>query len=115
TFGPTMNDITSLQGQGYDAWLSAQFTTPTTSMYQQVYNRATTSSATGDALDGARITECWWRIAVTAPDQLRQRVAFAYSEIFVVSKVEDAIDAQPAGLCTYHDMLANDAFGHFRQ
>src|SRR5213078_1371983 len=66
------------------------------------------------ALDGARITECWWRIAVTAPDQLRQRVAFAYSEIFVVSKVEDAIAGQPAGLATYHDMLANDAFVNFR-
>jgi uncharacterized protein (DUF1800 family) len=33
----------------------------------------------------------WWQLALTAPDQLRQRVAFALSEIFVVSDVNDAL------------------------
>ena len=28
----------------------------------------------------------WWQQSVTAPDQLRQRVAFALSEIMVVSE-----------------------------
>jgi uncharacterized protein (DUF1800 family) len=36
------------------------------------------------------------------------------NEIFVVSRVEDAIDAQPAGLATWHDMLADNAFVNFR-
>ncbi|HEV8293665.1 MAG TPA: DUF1800 family protein, partial [Tepidisphaeraceae bacterium] len=115
TFGPSTDEINNVVNVGFDTWLNQQFNTPTTSMYNYVYQRCTQSSSANDELVGARITETWWRIALTSPDQLRQRVAFAYSEIFVVSKVEDAIDAQPAGLCTYHDMLANDAFGNFRQ
>jgi uncharacterized protein (DUF1800 family) len=115
TFGPSSDDINNLVAVGFDSWLNTQFNAPTTSMYNYVYQRATQSNAAGDALDGGKITETWWRLALTGQDQLRQRVAFAYSEIFVVSKVEDAIDGQPAGLCTYHDMLANDAFINFRQ
>ncbi len=115
TFGPATDEVTNLVNIGFDAWLEQQFNTPTTSMYNYVYQRCTQSSNTLDELSGARITETWWRIAMTGQDQLRQRVAFAYSEIFVVSKVEDAIDAQTAGLCTYHDMLADDAFVNFRK
>jgi len=117
TFGPSSDDITNLVNVGFDAWLNQQFATPTTSMYQMVYNRCTQSSSANDTIvnGGGRVTESWWRIALTGQDQLRQRVAFAYSEIFVVSKVEDAIANQTPGLATYHDMLAKDAFGNFRQ
>ncbi len=117
TFGPSSTDITNLVNVGFDAWLNQQFNTPTTSMYQMVYDRCTQSSSANDTIvnGGGRITESWWRIALTGQDQLRQRVAFAYSEIFVVSKIEDAIANQTPGLATYHDMLANDAFVNFRQ
>src|SRR5262249_35710261 len=55
----------------------------------------------------------WWKIALTAPDQLRQRVALALSEIFVVSDV--AFDNSATdGLANYYDMLGNGAFGNFR-
>ena len=46
---------------------------------------------------------------LTAPDQLRQRVAFALSEIFVVST--NSVNAQ--SVVTYQNMLANDAFANF--
>lgn len=114
TFGPTLAEIARVQSIDLNPWLDDQFAKPTTSMYQTVYTRCTTSAASGDQLDQARITETWWKNAITAPDQLRQRVAFAYSEIFVVSEIDEAIAGQPAGLATYHDMLANDAFGNFR-
>jgi uncharacterized protein (DUF1800 family) len=115
TFGPTTAQITALQAQGFDSWLEQQFNTPTNSIYAEVYRRATTSAAAADELIGSRITEAWWRYAITGNDQLRQRVAFALSEIFVVSRVEEAIDVQPAGLASWHDMLANNAFGNFRK
>jgi uncharacterized protein (DUF1800 family)/uncharacterized protein (DUF1501 family) len=41
-------------------------------------------------------------------------VAFALSEIFVVSDVASQLAQQPDGLADYYDMLANDAFGNFR-
>jgi uncharacterized protein (DUF1800 family) len=49
---------------------------------------------------------------VTAPDQLRQRVAFALSEIFVVSDVGSGISTN--ALAVYYDVLVRNAFGNFR-
>jgi uncharacterized protein (DUF1800 family) len=114
TFGPTSDDIEMVKTMGYDAWLEQQFAQPTTPMLDIVKARVAEQVSPANALSGQRITDAWWRIALTGNDQLRQRVAMAYSEIFVVSKVEESIDGQPAGLCSYHDMLANRAFDNFR-
>ena len=47
--------------------------------------------------------------------RLRQRVAFALSEIFVASSLGNDITNYPDGVATYWDLLARDAFGNFRQ
>ena len=46
-------------------------------------------------------------------DQLRQRVAFALSEIFVISDAENFSDQQLA-LANYYDILIRYSFGNFR-
>ena len=90
--------------------------TPTyssSSMYNQIYVRVTTAQAPnnyGDTLDDDRVHEAWWKNAVAAPDQLRQRIATALSEFFVVSEIDDNIDGNIPGLASYYDMLADDAF-----
>jgi len=87
-------------------------------MYYQIYNRVTTPqppNAYGDSLADDRVHECWYKNAVTGPDELRQRIATAYSEIFVVSEIDDTIDGNIPGLASYYDMLADDAFVNFRQ
>ena len=53
----------------------------------------------------------FWKNALTANDQLRQRVAFALSQIFVVST--DMVNART--IPSYQNLLAGDAFGNFRQ
>ncbi len=52
---------------------------------------------------------------VNAPDQLRQRVAFALSEIMVISANGNSMYQHPEAMATYWDVLANDAFANFRQ
>ena len=52
----------------------------------------------------------WWKTILFAPDQLRQRMAFALSEIFVVS--DRGVDAR--GLPLYYNTLSKDAFGNYR-
>ncbi len=47
-------------------------------------------------------------------DQLRQRVAWALSQIFVVSQV-GALQNLPNATADFYDMLARDAFGDFRK
>lgn len=87
------------------------------SMYATLYNRVClpqAPNAYGDSYSTDRIHEAWWRNAVKADDSLRQRVATALSELFVVSEIDGTIAGNPAGLASYYDMLADDAFGNFR-
>jgi uncharacterized protein (DUF1800 family) len=48
----------------------------------------------------------------TAPDQLRQRVAFALGQIFVISSLTDNT---PQEFTPYLNLLENDAFTNYRQ
>lgn len=116
TFGPTAADIAALMSEGYSRWIAAQMALPETSHLATTQADATAYPPTGQfpIIENNRYA-AWWKIAVTAPDQLRQRVAFALSEIFVVSDVASSLANQPAALANYNDMLANDAFGNFRQ
>jgi uncharacterized protein (DUF1800 family) len=59
--------------------------------------------------------DAWWTHAIAGPDQLRQRVAFALSEILVVSNTTGNLGEQPGALPTYYDVLVRGAFGNFRQ
>ena len=55
----------------------------------------------------------WFQHALHGDDQLRQRVAFALSEIMVVSQL-GALGNQPYALADYYDVLARNAFGNYR-
>ena len=57
--------------------------------------------------------DVWFRNAVTGQDQLRQRVAFAWSEIMVVSQV-GALNNLPYSVSSYYDLLATQGLGDFR-
>ena len=56
----------------------------------------------------------WWHNSITAPDEVRQRVALALSEILVVSDLPDELLLSPLALTTYYDVLLDGAFGNFR-
>lgn len=56
----------------------------------------------------------WFENALDGPDQLRQRVAYALSQLLVVSHTEFPLNARPEALAHYYDLLAQHAFGNFR-
>ena len=88
------------------------------SMYQTIYPHITTPQAPNayaDAMNTDRVTEAWWGNVLSGQDQLRQRIATAYSEIWVVSEIDSNLANNVPGLATYYDMLADDAFVNFRQ
>lgn len=107
TFGPTLTDIQNVQNVGIDAYITNQFNTP----YTPLPNIPTPLPAV--CLTANTPTVCeeseWWQVALTGNDQLRQRVAFALSEIFVISS--DSVNATT--ITYYHNMLAQDAFTNF--
>ncbi len=116
TFGPTLNDINTVVSEGYTAWIANQTALPETSHLTETRADATAFPTTGQtAPTQNNRQEAWWKNSVTGPDQLRQRVAFALSQIFVVSDVATSLSQQPEALANFYDMLAKDAFGTYRQ
>ena len=115
TFGPTLNDIKTVVSQGYSQWIANQMALPATSHLAATRADAAAFPNTGMyPITADNRQAAWWKTVVTAPDQLRQRVAFALSEIFVVSDVASTLQDQPEALANYCDLLAGDAFGNFR-
>ena len=51
---------------------------------------------------------------MAGPDPVRQRIALALSEIFVISERQDTLFLNPAGRADYYDMLLRNAFGNYR-
>lgn len=112
TFGPRMEDIDALSRSGYDAWFDSQFNKPQTLHLPNVTNPFTAPYAsTGQQ---AAFHRSIWKNFATGEDALRQRVAFALSQIFVVSLNGDLAPAYPRGPANYLDRLGAQAFGNFR-
>lgn len=117
TFGPTTASIAHLHGlPSFTAWLDEQFAE--TATLQEPYIRARCPEVEGNTcgLDTwvPSRTDKWWINIIEGDDQLRQRVAFALSQIFVVSDRSPALSGTQFGLASYYDMLAQEAFGNYR-
>src|SRR5262249_32757953 len=67
-----------------------------------------------DRIENGIIIRNWWRNSVTCPDPLRQKMATALSQLFVISEVDSTVYYQTLGVVTYWDMLADESFGNFR-
>jgi uncharacterized protein (DUF1800 family) len=105
TFGPVLTDIQNVETVGLQAYLNQQFALPAT-LEPDITTPPPTACATNTI--PCQQSE-WWQAAITAPDQLRQRVAFALSEMFVIST--NSVNAR--SVTTYQNMLATDAFANF--
>ena len=99
-FGPTPADAAHVQTIGFQAWLAEQFAMPVVSNYNAV---------TGNQ---GGLPPAFLANAVTNPDQLRQRVAFALSQIFVVSITKLIWNGD---VIPYEQMLLADAFTSYRK
>ncbi|MBC8096435.1 MAG: DUF1800 family protein, partial [Akkermansiaceae bacterium] len=112
TFGPSSNEIASVQSLGYGGWINNQFALPVSYHLSNVL--ANISADPTRPYPGNLVFNTWWQQSVTAPDQLRQRVAFALSEIMVISE-SGVLEDNGRALSAYYDVLLNHAFGNFRQ
>ncbi len=99
-FGPTPSDAANVQTIGFSAWLNQQFNLGQVSNFNTIV-----SSQSG-------MPQHFLTNAVTNGDQLRQRVAFALSQIWVTS-INKLIWND--NMVLYQDMLLADAFTNYRQ
>lgn len=112
SFGATDAAIAEVISRGYDGWLAAQFAAPQHS--HRTYLESIIDPALPQRTYRDVVLDSFWTQAITGVDQLRQRVAFALSEIFVVSQVDAQVNQRPRGLADYLDMLGREGFGNFR-
>jgi len=125
SFGATAKDIAHLQSVGFDAYLNEQFASAPTGYSGFAYvthDAPTTCQNDGTATSAAsrcardnyslfQVQRRFFQNALSGADQLRQRVAFALSQIFVVSGAEIH---EAYGMAAYQNMLLRGAFGNFR-
>ncbi|MEM9759952.1 MAG: DUF1800 domain-containing protein [Pseudomonadota bacterium] len=121
TFGADLATIWHIEFLGPQAWIDEQFSQPQ-SYHDDVVDELLAYRDAG-TFDDLAINEnaltalfsriAWWHIAVSAEDQLRQRVAYALSQIFVISDTVNTLNLDPHGISNYVDMLGTHAFGNF--
>ncbi|MFC0350751.1 DUF1800 family protein [Undibacterium danionis] len=115
SFGARKADITNLSAIGINSWLNQQFSVPQ-KLHRSYMDSTAATLAKGVAdLNQNHFLESFWQQAINGEDQLRQRVNFALSQIFVVSFQDSSVANYPRGVASYYDTLGTHAFGNFRQ
>ncbi|MGB0599147.1 MAG: DUF1800 domain-containing protein [Rubripirellula sp.] len=139
TFGATQEQIDDLAeriGQvGYrracGQWIDQQFRLPISS-HEELAREMVAANGRQPDQAGIGISlyrhQAWWHIALAREDQLRQKVAWALSQIFVISHTGQSFNSEVApgignnenaipywlGMSDYYDMLARHADGNYR-
>ena len=118
SLGHSYEDIDEVSTMGLEDWIDDQLAKPIAfSMLDKVkeyhqYRR--------DSLNNPEAGQsimfwdyAWWQYHMTSDDVLRQKVAFALHEIFVISRFSN-FGFQSYSFSTYYDILLNNAFGNYR-
>lgn len=124
SFGPTIAEMDRVQSLGFSTWINDQITSqPPT--YQRPAIEAMVQDLRGPRLDlsysynnldvsGSNTASAFARGAVAGKDQLRQRVAFALSQILVTSRRDANLADRPIAMTDYYDIFIRHAFGNYR-
>jgi len=111
TFGPSQVEIQNVINLGYEGWIDNQFALPATHHLPVILAKVSSHPTT--PYPGNTVFNTWWQQSITAPDQLRQRVAFALSEIMVLSD-QGVLSDNGRALSDYYDTLLDYSFDNAR-
>ncbi len=114
TFGATRADIGSVKNLGYESFLDVQMARAPTLERPQLEARAATVRLNNQTINQDDRVHLWFNNAVTAPDQVRQKVAYALSQIIVTSDQNDTLNGEPIQMAEWNDILVRNAFGNYR-
>lgn len=110
TFGVSDGDVDDLMAKGINTWLVEQLAEPSVDYVSRVE----------EASAERRITTAipktlFWERALYGDDQLRQRMAYALSEIVVTSVEDTSVSQNPDAYASYADILQDNALGNYCQ
>jgi len=119
-------NVEEVMSIGFDAWITDQLARPVGYIQPWVDWVAEQSTQPGFDLHGNWKQFSWWGRAMGSPkirpdapttqlpDPLRQRVAFALSEIVVAGDRPEAFAGQQRGFAHFYDLMIEHAFGNYR-
>ena len=104
-YGNNSQNTSYVEESRYNDWLANvdQNGNPRT------YNPNDTEGIKGDAKK-----KIWYQLAIDAPDQLRQRMAWALSQILVVGEAGNIHPQNNEKWLKYYDIFVRNAFGNYR-
>ena len=117
-------NVETVMATGFNGWINDQFTRPLG--YIQPWVDWADVNGSDLELYGNWKENSWWNRAMgvaklrpddagnVTPDPLRQRVAFALSEILVVSDRPEQLGPDQRGMANYYDLMVKHAFGNYR-
>jgi len=119
TLGADYSLIETTVNQGYESWIDTQFEIlPTYTSVELEKVLAAWSEldreVEPDEVFSVFFRAAWWNAVMSGEDLLRQRVALALSEIFVISDQPDQLAITGRGVADYYDMLLENALGNYR-
>lgn len=116
TFGPTLNEIDRLARIGYNAWLAEQAALTPSLQLPFLDGLIQQAIAAGEPIDvwQDKRQEIWFKNTLQGPDQLRQRMAFALSEILVISDQNGSLEGNPTAIAHFYDLLSTQSLGNYR-
>ncbi|MEO0322994.1 MAG: DUF1800 family protein [Myxococcota bacterium] len=123
TFGPRPADVEALLGTRASAWFRTQLETPPSLLLPQLdaaeerYDERVEANPDSvlEVFLYEATTLAFWHNALRGEDQLRQRMAWALSQLFVVSNGGgEVLSDVPAAVASFQDGLIRGAFGNFR-
>jgi uncharacterized protein (DUF1800 family) len=127
SFGPTELLVEQIRTAGVAGWVASQMSATGSRFSSGGGDAIHKNTSNTDFCDQSAYSgpNCWrdwyssqpllwdfYRNAITQPDQLRQRVAFALQQILVVS--ENSVSGT-YGLRNYQNLMLEQAFGNYRQ
>lgn len=123
TLGADIETIQTVAGMSFNEWIDQQTALPITNSVEQ-YTKdlvlMSLDSTFANGLDPNNVYarrwywhSGWWQYTMTSEDVLRNRIALALSEIFVISEFNQ-LNEVPLALANYYDMLLSHSFGNFR-
>ncbi len=115
TFGSSPQIIAHLRDVGINGWLNEQFAMPPNpypamALQPDTIPGTCTGTCQRDNYTMYPLQNAFFYNALYAPDQLRQRVAWALHKFLVISGQQEI---QPSHMVPYLNILVNNAFGNY--
>ncbi|TAK95582.1 MAG: DUF1800 family protein, partial [Verrucomicrobia bacterium] len=127
TFGPTLREIDRVQQLGFAAWIDDQITNQPATLHKKYIDQIEADFAgprtdltysfneMDQYINGNNCTTPFARAAIGGADQLRQRVAFALSQICVTSRRDPNLENKPLAMSDFYDIFTRNAFSNYFQ